>query len=162
MASLSAFFFFFFSALGLHCVVAVRMHSVAAPSCLMFILARESRRTMVKMTWPERYCSAWYGIVPKCIINPQMYVLPRVALCRSCPFMERKLQGLKVLADAVAASSTPGSHAVSQDRSPALTPQVCTIGIFASGKVGTGAGESGGAGGGGVDGSWCYFCLWCS
>ena len=43
----------------------------------------------------------------------------------SCPFMERKLQGLKILADAVAASETTVSGSVSQGNSPALTPKVC-------------------------------------
>ncbi|CAM9626410.1 unnamed protein product, partial [Laminaria digitata] len=41
----------------------------------------------------------------------------------SCPFMERKLQGLKILADAVAASETPVSGSTSQGNSPALTPK---------------------------------------
>ncbi|CAM9294212.1 unnamed protein product [Scytosiphon promiscuus] len=41
----------------------------------------------------------------------------------SCPFMERKLQGLKILADAVAASETPLSTSILQANSPALTPK---------------------------------------
>ncbi|CAM9236271.1 unnamed protein product, partial [Ectocarpus fasciculatus] len=41
----------------------------------------------------------------------------------SCPFMERKLQGLKILADAVMAAETPISSSISQGSSPALTPQ---------------------------------------
>ncbi|CAM9303716.1 unnamed protein product, partial [Hapterophycus canaliculatus] len=41
----------------------------------------------------------------------------------SCPFMERKLQGLKILADAVTASETPLSTSMLQANSPALTPK---------------------------------------
>ena len=53
---------------------------------------------------------------------------PVCCSCCSCPFMERKLQGLKVLADAVTASEAampPLASAGSQGNSPALTPQVC-------------------------------------
>lgn len=54
-------------------------------------------------------------------------VLCCAVLCCSCPFMERKLQGLKVLADAVTASEMampPLGGSGSQGNSPALTPQV--------------------------------------
>lgn len=42
--------------------------------------------------------------------------------------MERKLQGLKILADAVTASETPLSSSMLQANSPALTPKV-SVGV---------------------------------
>lgn len=65
-------------------------------------------------------------IVPHCPAFLAVVVL--FVLRFSCPFMERKLQGLKVLADAVTASETampPLASSGSQGNSPALTPQVC-------------------------------------